>query len=78
MVMMEPVSATMKPAPADTFTWRTVMLEIAGRAQLGGVVARSEYWVLAMHTGMLAEAQGLQLRDLLLRRRARTPTPSAW
>ena len=34
MVMMEPVSATMKPAPADTFTWRTVIWKSRGAPSL--------------------------------------------
>ena len=51
MVMMSPVSATTKPAPADTFTLRTVMRKPRGAPSF---FASSEklYCVFAMHTGM--------------------------
>ena len=50
MVMMSPVCATTKPAPADTFTLDTVTVKPSGRPSFAGSSDR-EYWVLAMHTG---------------------------
>ena len=50
MVMISPVSATTKPAPADTFTLRTVTVKPSGRPSLDASSER-EYWVLAMQTG---------------------------
>ncbi len=51
MVMMSPVSATTKPAPALTLTSRTVMRKPSGRAELAGSSVKL-YCVLAMQTGM--------------------------
>ena len=50
MVMMAPVIATTKPAPADTYTSRTFTVKPSGRPSLEASSDR-EYWVLAMHTG---------------------------
>ena len=47
IVMMLPVSATMKPAPAATFTLRTVMRKCSGAPSLLASSVK-EYWVLAM------------------------------
>ena len=50
MVMMSPVSATMKPAPAETFRLRTVMRKPSGApSRLGSSV--KEYWVFATQMG---------------------------
>ena len=69
--MMAPVSATTKPAPADTFTWRTVTVKPRGAPSLA---ASSREGVLRLgHAhGHAAEAERLELRELLLGRRART------
>ena len=50
MVMMSPVSTTTKPAPAETFTFCTLMRKPVGAPSLPASSER-EYWVLAMHTG---------------------------
>ena len=50
MVMMSPVRATMNPAPALTFRFRTVTVKPSGAPSRVGSSDR-EYWVFAMHTG---------------------------
>ena len=51
MVMMLPVSATTKPAPALTLASRTVMRKPRGAPSFVWSSLKL-YWVLAMHTGM--------------------------
>jgi hypothetical protein len=60
-------SATTKPAPATRDRRRDGDAEAAGAAELGGVVGE-EYCVLAMHTGVSAEPDDLEVRDRLARR----------
>ena len=50
IVMMSPVSATMKPAPADTRRLRTVMRKPSGAPSLDWSSVK-EYWVFAMQMG---------------------------
>ena len=50
MVMISPVRATMKPAPALTFRLRTVTAKSLGAPNRVGSSDR-EYCVFAMHTG---------------------------
>ena len=65
MVMISPVRATMKPAPAETFRLRTVTVEAAGRAQQGLVVGEGVLG-LGHADGQVAEAQVGELLGLLL------------
>ena len=53
MVMMLPMTATTKPAPADRRSSRTVMVKPSGAAS-SLALSLKEYWVLAMHTGSLS------------------------
>ena len=76
MVMIEPVSATTKPAPADTFTWRTVMVKSRGAPSLVAS-SENEYWVLAMHTGMLPKPKASNCAISFCAAGSNT-TPSAW
>ena len=50
MVMMSPVSATMKPAPAETLRLRTVTVKPSG-APSSFWSSEKEYCVLAMQIG---------------------------
>ena len=50
MVMMSPVSATMKPAPAETLSFRTVRVKPSGAPSFAGS-SENEYCVFAMQTG---------------------------
>ena len=50
MVMMSPVRATMKPAPALTFRFRTVTVKFSGAPSSAGSSDR-DYWVLAIQIG---------------------------
>ena len=50
MVMISPVRATMKPAPAETFRLRTVTSKPLG-APSRVWSSEKEYWVLAMQMG---------------------------
>jgi len=50
MVMMSPVSATMNPAPALTFSWRTLSVKPLG-APSSVALSENEYCVLAMQMG---------------------------
>ena len=50
MVMIAPVSATIKPAPAETFSPRTVTRKSFGAPSRAGS-SEKLYWVLAMQTG---------------------------
>ena len=50
IVMMEPVSATTKPAPAHTYASRTVRSNPSGRPSFFWS-SDKEYWVFAMQTG---------------------------
>ena len=52
IVIMSPVSATVKPAPAETLTLRTVTLNPSGAPSFAGS-SEKEYWVFAMQTGSL-------------------------
>ena len=52
MVRMFPVSATTKPAPAETVTDRTDTVKPSGAPSFAGS-SEKLYWVLAMHTGSL-------------------------
>ncbi len=54
MVMMSPVRATTKPAPAESFSWRTVTVKPSGAPRSLGL-SEKEYWVLATHTGRLPQ-----------------------
>jgi hypothetical protein len=42
------VSATIKPAPAETLRFRTVTLKFRGAPRKRCVIGRKEYWVFAM------------------------------
>ena len=50
MVMMSPVRATTKPAPAETFADLMVTTKSSGAPSLVGS-SEKLYWVLAMQTG---------------------------
>ena len=50
MVMMSPVRATRKPAPADTLMFRTVTVKPRGAPSRAGS-SEKLYWVLAMQMG---------------------------
>ena len=50
MVIMAPVRATTKPAPALTYTSRTVSSKPSGRPSFVWS-SDKEYWVFAMQTG---------------------------
>ena len=52
MVMMSPVRATMKPAPAEILRLRTVTVKPVGAPSLVGSSVK-EYWVLATQMGSL-------------------------
>ena len=52
MVMIEPVRATTKPAPALTFTSRTVTVEPSGAPRTVWSSVK-DYWVLSMQIGSL-------------------------
>ncbi len=52
MVRISPVSATMNPAPAETFRFRTVMLKCSGAPSFAGSSLKL-YWVLATQMGRL-------------------------
>ena len=53
MVMMSPVSATMKPAPAEIFRLRTVTSKSSG-APRRFWSSEKEYWVFATQIGQPA------------------------
>ena len=74
--MMEPVSATTKPAPADTFTWRTVTVKPRGAPSLDASSLK-EYCVLAMHTGMPPKPSDSSCANSFFAAGSNT-TPSAW
>ena len=74
--MIEPVSATTKPAPALTLTWRTVMVKPRGAPSLVWS-SENEYWVLAMHTGMPPKPR-LSSLAISLEAAGSKFTPSAW
>ena len=76
MVMMSPVSATTKPAPADTFTLRTVMRKSRGAPSF---FASSEklYCVFAMHTGMPPKPRPSSFASSAAAFGSKS-TPSAW
>ena len=50
MVMISPVSATTKPAPAETFAYLMVTVKSSGAPSFVGSSVKL-YWVLAMQTG---------------------------
>ena len=50
MVMISPVFTTMKPAPAETLTSRTVILKPRG-APVRFLLSEKLNWVFAMQTG---------------------------
>ena len=52
MVRISPVRATRKPAPAETFRFRTVMLKSSGAPSFVGSSLKL-YWVLATQMGRL-------------------------
>ena len=52
MVMISPVSATRKPAPAETFRLRTVTVKPSGAPSFVGS-SEKMYCVLAMQMGSL-------------------------
>ena len=54
MVMISPVSATMKPAPAETLTFFTVTVKPSGAPSFVGS-SEKLYCVLAMQTGRPAK-----------------------
>ena len=62
MVMMSPVSATRKPAPAETLMLRTVMVKCSGAPSLS-LSSVKDYWVFAMQTGILSKPSSV--RDLI-------------
>ena len=72
--MMSPVSATMKPAPAETLTLRIVTVKCSGAPSFA---ASSEklYCVLAMQTGRLPKPSAVR-RSICLRAAGRTEMPS--
>ena len=51
MVMISPVRATMNPAPADTFRFRTVMVKSSG-APSRDASSLKDYWVFATQMGI--------------------------
>lgn len=66
IVSTSPVSATRKPAPADTVTLRTVTVKPAGRAEQRRVVRQACLRLGDAHR-QAAEAERLQLADLSAR-----------
>ena len=76
MVMMSPVRATMKPAPAETFRFRTVTVKPLGAPSR---LASSEklYWVLAMQMGRLPKPRSVSCFTCFLALAVST-TPSPW
>ena len=50
MVMMSPVKATMKPAPAETLSFLMVTVKSLG-APIRLALSEKEYWVLAIQIG---------------------------
>ena len=76
MVMMSPVRATRKPAPADTFTFRTVTVKPLGAPSRPGS-SEKEYWVLAMQMGRSPKPRSVSCFTCFLAAGVRT-TPSPW
>ena len=74
--MMSPVSATTNPAPADTFTWRTVMSKSRGAPSFDASSLK-EYYVFAMHTGMPPNPSASSCASSFFAAGVKT-TPSAW
>ena len=58
MVMISPVRATRKPAPAETFRFRTVTVKPSGAPSRAGS-SEKEYCVLATHTGILSKPRAV-------------------
>ena len=58
MVRILPVSATIKPAPAEILSSLTVTVKPVGRPIFVASSDR-EYWVLAMQTGILSKPSSL-------------------
>ena len=76
MVMMSPVRATRKPAPAETFRFRTVMVKPLGAPSRAGS-SEKLYWVFAMQTGSLPKPRASSSVSCFLAAGVRT-APSAW
>ena len=76
MVMMSPVSATRKPAPAETFRFRTVMVKPLGAPSLAAS-SEKEYCVFAMQMGSLSKPRASSSFICFLAP-AVSSTPSAW
>ena len=75
MVMMLPFLATRKPAPALTFTSRTVILKPRGAPSLVWS-SEKENWVLAMQMGILSKPSSVSCLTCFLASAVST-TPSA-
>ena len=75
MVMMSPVRATMKPAPADTFRLRTLMVKPRG-APSRAASWEKDYWVLAMQMGRVPKPSSVSCLACFLALAVST-TPSA-
>ena len=58
IVRMSPVSTTMKPAPADTFTFLMVTVKPSGAPSLVGS-SEKDYWVLATQMGHLSKPRAV-------------------
>ena len=76
MVMMSPVRATMKPAPAETFRFRTVTVKPLGAPNRDGS-SEKLYWVLAIQMGRLQKPRSVSCWACFFAL-AVSVTPSAW
>ena len=76
MVMISPVRATRKPAPADTFRFRTVTVKPRGAPSREGS-SEKLYWVLAMQMGSSPNPSSVSRRACFWAAGVST-TPSAW
>ena len=59
IVMISPVSATTKPAPAETFRFRTVTVNPSGAPSRAGS-SEKEYCVFAVQTGSLSNPRAVR------------------
>ena len=76
MVMMSPVRATINPAPALTFRFRTVTVKPRGAPSSAGS-SEKEYWVLAMQMGSAPKPSSVSCLACFFALAVKT-TPSAW
>ena len=76
IVMMSPVSATMKPAPAETLRLRTVMRKSRGAPSLVWSSVK-EYWVFATQMGRPPKPCSSSCFSCLAAALVKS-TPSAW